>query len=114
MKLPNPDNTIIDDQKLTGYCLNPFHSDGQHKARVFKAVLDLDLNNVEELKTALDEAVKTYDAIPDKRNQYGQKYVIDFPMTRNDKTATVHSVWIVRNEENFPRQRNLLRPLIER
>jgi hypothetical protein len=29
MKLPNPDRAIIDEQKLTGYCLNPNHADGQ-------------------------------------------------------------------------------------
>jgi hypothetical protein len=103
VKLPNPKNTIIDDNKLTGYALNLNHSDGQHKARVFKSVLNLDINNVQFLKNALLEAVKTYDAIPDKINQYGQKYVIDFPLTHQNKTAIIHSVWIIRNDENFPR-----------
>lgn len=103
MKLPNPENAIIDDQKLTGYCLNITHGEGQHKARVFKSALDLDVEDVEILKSALLEAVKTSDTVLDKRNQYGQKYVIDFPMTHNDKTATIHSVWIVKNDENFPR-----------
>ena len=103
MKLPNPENAIIDHQKLAGYCLNPNHADGQHKARVFKSVLNLDINDVDELKTALSEAVKNNDAIPENRNQYGQKYVIDFPMTRGDRTAMIHSVWIVKNQENFPR-----------
>ncbi|MFM6193852.1 MAG: DUF6883 domain-containing protein [Planktothrix sp.] len=41
-KLPNPENTIVDDQKLTGYCLNITHGEGQHKARIFKSALDLD------------------------------------------------------------------------
>ncbi|GCA85569.1 hypothetical protein MiHa_03553 [Microcystis aeruginosa NIES-2522] len=34
---------------------------------------------------------------------YGQKYVIDFPLTHQNKTAIIHSVWIIRNDENFPR-----------
>jgi hypothetical protein len=103
MKLPNPDNAIIDEQKLTGYCLNPNHSEGQHKARVFKSALDLDLDDAEELKIVLLEAVKTYEAIPATSNPYGQKYIIDFPMTRTNKMAIIHSVWIVKSQENFPR-----------
>ncbi len=101
MKLPNPENTIIDDKKLASYSLNPNHSEGKHKARVFKSALDLDLSSMEELKVALIVAVQNYDAIPGKSNSYGQKYVIDFPMTRGEKTAIIHSVWIVRNSENF-------------
>ena len=73
VKLPNSEKAVIDPRKLTGYCLNQNHADAQHKAPVFKAALDLDVDNVEELKAALLNAVKSYDAIPDKANQYGQK-----------------------------------------
>jgi len=103
MRLPNPKDTIIDHEKLSGYCLNPHHVDGKHKARVFKSALDLTLVNADELKNALLLAVETYDAIPSKRNSYGQKYIIDFPYTRANKTATIHSVWMVDNEQNIPR-----------
>ena len=103
MKLPNPNNAYIDDNKLVGYSLNFSHTEGQHKARVFKAALGLTIKNLPELKNALLEAVKTYDAIPDKSHQYGQKYIIDFPMNHNNKTAIIHSVWIIRYTENFPR-----------
>ena len=103
MKLPNPEKAIIDNQKLAGYCLNLNHGDGQHKARVFKSALNLDIDDVDELEAALMEAVKNNDVVPEKRNQYGQKYVIDFPMTRGDRRAIIHSVWIVKNQENFAR-----------
>ncbi|MGK7902545.1 MAG: DUF6883 domain-containing protein [Hormoscilla sp.] len=102
VKLPNSEKAVIDSRKLTGYCLNQNHGDGQHKARVFKAALDLDVDDVEELQAALLNAVKNYDAIPDKANQYGQKYIIDFSMNRGNKTAIIHSVWIVRNEDKLP------------
>ena len=103
MKLPNPEKAIVDNQKLAGYCLNLNHADGRHKARVFKSALNLDINNVDELKAALIKAIKNNDAVPENRNQYGQKYIIDFSMTRDDRTAIIHSVWIVKNQENFPR-----------
>ena len=103
MKLPNSNRTIINSQKLTGYCLNFSHPDGKHKAHVFKSVLDLDISNVDELIETLLEAVIKFDAFPGKRNRYGRKYIIDFPMTRNEKTAIIRSVWIVKNQEDFPR-----------
>ena len=31
-KLPNPEKAFIDLNKLIGYCLNPEHPEGQHKA----------------------------------------------------------------------------------
>ena len=103
MKLPNPDQAIIDRRKLTDYCLNPNHPDGRHKARVFESALDLNLNNVEVLEAALLKSVKQYNAVKDKQNRYRQKYIIDFSLVHNGKKATIHSVWIVKKNENFPR-----------
>ncbi|MBC7972844.1 MAG: hypothetical protein H7Z11_22430 [Verrucomicrobia bacterium] len=102
MKLPNADRAVIDMQKLTGYYLNPKHSDGQHKAHVFQVALGIGLEE-EELRDALLQAVKTDAAVPSKLNQHGQKYIIDFLMTRLEKEAVIRSAWIVRYEENFPR-----------
>lgn len=103
MKLPNPDRAIIDRRKLTDYCLNPNHPDGRHKARVFESALGLNLNDVDVLETALLKSISQYDAVEDKQNKYGTKYVIDFVLAHNDKEAVIRSVWIVRNSENFPR-----------
>jgi hypothetical protein len=103
MRLPNPDLAIIDDRKLAGYSLNLEHQEGQHKARVFKAALNMDVSHLEKLKLALLSAVVNNEAVPTTKNAYGQKYVIDFPLNHEDKTATIHSVWIVRDNENFPR-----------
>jgi hypothetical protein len=109
MKLPNPNDAIIEMRKLLTYCLDPEHSEGQHKARVFRSALGLTQDNADELVAALLEAVQTQDAVPIKRNPYGQKYVIDFMMTRGESSAPrvrqalIHSVWIVRDTETFPR-----------
>ncbi len=35
MKMPGGNVAIVSHQKLTGYCLNPEHPRGEHKARVF-------------------------------------------------------------------------------
>ncbi len=103
MKLPNAERAIIDLQKLLGYCLDLEHPDGQHKARVFKSALGIGKEQVEELREALINAIHTQEAIPTKRNQYGQKYIVDFVMSRAEQEATVRSAWLVRDTEDFPR-----------
>ncbi len=50
MKLPNGENAEILMQKLISYCLNPEHSSGKHKARVFASVLGITAENAEILK----------------------------------------------------------------
>ena len=101
--LPHPEQTIINIDTLVGYCLNPEHSDGQHKARVFKSALNIGIADVEFLKVALLNAVHQNEASPTKRNAYGEQYVIDFEMNHSGQTAIVRSAWIVRDNENFPR-----------
>ncbi|MEH1815716.1 MAG: DUF6883 domain-containing protein [Nostoc sp.] len=97
MKLPNRECAIVEIDKIAGYCLNPEHPEGKHKARVFKSALGLNLDDAKELQVILLQAVANYDAIPGKRNPYGQKYIIDFPLNRSDKQAIIQSIWIVRN-----------------
>jgi len=70
MILPNPELAVIGEDKLSGYCLNTEHSEGKHKARVFKSALNMDVSNSEEFKLALLDAVRNCDAIPSKRNAY--------------------------------------------
>jgi hypothetical protein len=45
MKLSNPDLAVIDDRKLAGSSLNPDRDEGKHKARVFKAALNMDVSH---------------------------------------------------------------------
>lgn len=103
MKLPNADRAIIDIRKLSTYCLDLEHSDGQHKARVFRSALGIGLEDAEELRTALLEAILTSETVPTQQDRHGQRYVVDFLMVRLDKQALVRSVWIIRTTENFPR-----------
>lgn len=103
MKLPNPDQTLILFEKLEGYSLNPNHAEGRHKAIVFQSALGIGLENAEELRVALHQALKSEDALPTQKNAYGQKYQIDFELTREGKSAMIRSIWIVRQNEDFPR-----------
>ncbi len=92
MKLPNPEQALIPFEKLEGYSLNPNHSEGCHKAVVFQSALGIGLEEAEELRVALRQALKAEDAIPTNRNIYGQKYQLDFEMTRGSRNAIIRSI----------------------
>ncbi|MEO0516441.1 MAG: DUF6883 domain-containing protein [Cyanobacteria bacterium P01_A01_bin.116] len=103
LKLPNPGQAVIPKGKLEGYSLNPNHSEGRHKAVVFRAALGIGLAEAEELRAALREALQRTEALETKHNAQGQKYQLDFKMERMSKSAIIRSAWIIRNGEDFPR-----------
>lgn len=53
MKMPGGDAAIVDRENLTGYCLNPEHPRGKHKARILAAALGFTAENADELRVAL-------------------------------------------------------------
>ena len=103
MKLPNGKQAIVPIEKLTEYTLSPVHPSGKHMARVFQAALGLTLDDSPFLQQTLQDIAVTHDAQPQTPNPYGERFVIDFKMTTNAGTATVHSAWIVRYGEDIPR-----------
>jgi len=95
MLIPNADNAIIDVRKLRDYCLNAEHDDGKHKARLFSSILGMKSDNAEELRQILLEIVKTHQAQLGRRDQFGQRYTVDFEFTWQNKSATLRSGWII-------------------
>lgn len=76
MRLPNPERTVLDINKLSDYCLNPKHEDGKHKAKVFAAALGLSRNDAEWLRGRLLDIA--YDeAILIGESRFGRLYVIE-------------------------------------
>jgi hypothetical protein len=51
--LPYGDRAILDVRKLVDYCLNPAHSRGRHKARVFRDSLGMRQTDAAELRALL-------------------------------------------------------------
>ena len=103
MKVPNAQAALIGLDKLRNYSLNPDHDRGKHKARLFLAILGLDVKDAEWLQSVLLEIIQVHSAVPGIQDQYGDRYVIDFPITRNNQAAMVRSAWIIRLTEDFPR-----------
>ncbi len=89
MKLPNAERAIVDIVKLRDYCLNPLHPEGRHKARVFQAALGISRNDAEALRLILLAAAREEDAFPAEKDEYGQRYVVDFFLNHMGRKALV-------------------------
>ena len=101
--LPNPENAVVEMRKLRGYCLSPEHPRGKHKARVFASAFGLTAQDSEEIRQTLLSAALSEEAMPAEEDEYGKRYVLDFEMSTEVGSATVHSGWIVCSGEDFPR-----------
>ncbi|HRQ33042.1 MAG TPA: hypothetical protein PLM89_08055 [Anaerolineales bacterium] len=103
MKLPNAARAVVEIEKLRDYCLSASHPRGKHKARVFGTSLDMTAEDAEELRDAILSAVISEDATSTEADEYGQRYVVDFMMSRQGRQATIRTAWIIRTNEDFPR-----------
>ncbi len=100
--LPNCKQAFIAIEKLSEYCLNPFHPVGKDKAMVFKSVLNLTEQDTDFQKDAILDGLA--------RNEVFQAYKISmakdlqYIKIRNlDLEATIRTAWIIKKGENFPR-----------
>ena len=103
MKLPGAENAVVDIAKLRDYCLSAEHPRGRHKARVFASATGLTADHADELQAALLQAAGSEEALAGDRDEYGQRFVVDFTMQGPAGTARLRSSWIVRSDEEFPR-----------
>ena len=103
MKLPNGERAFVDIAKLRDYSLDPRHREGKNKARVFDAALGLTKQDAAWLRQILLDVVREHDCRPGKRTTFGQRYIVDFAVTKQDRTAQLRSVWNIRPNEDFPR-----------
>jgi hypothetical protein len=103
MKLPNGDRALVDIAKLRDYCLSPTHVNGKHKARVFRSALGFDQSHAIELRTILLRVALERDARLGEKDSFGQRYLIDFPLSGRAGEVFVRSAWIILNGEDVPR-----------
>lgn len=103
MLIPNADNAVVDIRKLRDYCLNLEHDDGKHKARLFSSILGMTADNAEELRQILLEIVKVQEAQLGRRDEFGQRYTLDFIIEWQNRNATLRSGWIIEQGSEIPR-----------
>ena len=102
MGLPNAERAEVDPRKLTDYCLSPTHPVGKHKATVFRAALGLTVEDAELLRNWLLFAAESGEAVPGRADEFGQRFVVDFPATTESGSAVIRSAWIVPAGEAAP------------
>ena len=102
MSLPNPQQALISQQKITQYLLSSTHPVGRFKAAFFQA-LGYRLEHWERLEADIRKSL-LHPAISVGRSAYGEKYTITSIWNcPNQKSTQVVTVWIILNGEDFPR-----------
>jgi hypothetical protein len=101
--IPNAENAVVDLRKLRDYCLNPEHSTGKHKARLFSSMLGMTAENAPQLRQILLEVVKTHEARLGRRDEFGQRYTLDFTLEWQNKSAVIRSGWTIETNSDIPR-----------
>lgn len=102
MKLPNGELAIVPMEKLTGYCLNPNHSSGKHKARVFASALGITRQNADRLRELILRAAMEGEMIQQESTSFGQLYKVDWEVP-NDESVILRTLWEVRWNQVNPR-----------
>ena len=103
MKLPNGKKAVVEIAKLRDYCLSLAHPEGRHKARVFRAVLGIGPADSPMLQEWLRAAAWDQEAVAGEVDEFGHRFVIDFPIEHAGRRALLRAAWIVLTNEDFPR-----------
>ncbi|ASC73481.1 hypothetical protein XM38_044480 [Halomicronema hongdechloris C2206] len=103
MLIPYAANAVVDIRKLRDYCLNSEHDDGKHKARLFRSKLGMTSDDAEALRQILLAVVVSREAQLGRRDQFGQRYTVDFMVEWQNRSATVRSGWIVEHGSETPK-----------
>ncbi|MEO1341137.1 MAG: DUF6883 domain-containing protein, partial [Cyanobacteria bacterium J06635_13] len=94
MRLPNGDRAEISRQKLLGYCLNPNHASGKHKAKVFASALGITADNVGILNELIQKVAIEGEVIQQSTTEFGQQFKVDWtvPQTQNIELRTIWEI----------------------
>ena len=97
--LPNLQRATIAVEKLRNYALNARHPTGQHKAKVFKAMLGIDERHAEVLAEIILSSLSRSPAFQAERDTYGMRWTTYHPVIGLNGQAVVITVgWILKDE----------------
>lgn len=102
MKLPNGENAEISMQKLIGYCLNPEHSSGKQKARVFASVLGITAENADVLKDLIQRAAIEGEVAQQDSTPFGQQFKVDWRVP-HPEIIQLRTIWEITLTNPNPR-----------
>jgi len=89
-------------QKLIGYCLNPDHSSGKHKAQVFASVLGITAQNADLLREMIEQAAKEGEVVQQDNTPFGQQFKVDWVVLHTEE-ITLRTIWEITSTNPNPR-----------
>jgi hypothetical protein len=102
VQLPNGNKAEVSRQKLIGYCLNPNHASGKHKAKVFASALGITADNVEILDELIQTAAVEGEVVQENTTEFGRQFKVDWtiPETNN---VILRTIWEISHLNSNPR-----------
>jgi hypothetical protein len=102
LKLYNGNQAEIPLQKLIGYCLNPEHPSGEHKARVFNSKLGIKAENANLLVELIQKAAIEGDVIQQNTTEFGQQFKVDWKVPTVENII-LRTIWEITLQNPNPR-----------
>lgn len=103
VRVPNAIRAHVGETKVLEYLLAPRHADGGTKFVLFSR-LGYSRSRWRQLEADLRRHVQTRRVAEEASTSYGTKYVVRGSFRgRSGRTIELVTVWIIRNEETFPR-----------
>ena len=101
MKLPEGERALVPIEKLTGYCLNPNHDSGKHKARVFASALGITANNAKVLRELILRAAIEGKVVQQANTAFGRQFKVDWQIPDSD-AVVLRTIWKLTSESAVP------------
>ena len=76
---------------------------GKNKALVFKSAFGFTQKDAQFLKRNILKEISNSDAILDRVDEFGKRYIVDIKMRSLEGTNYIRTSWIIKEDEDFPR-----------
>jgi filamentous hemagglutinin len=102
MKIPNNNQSLVADNKITDYLLSETHGKGKYKADFFKS-FGFEISDIETFKASLIQHSKDRDIVEIKYSAFGKKYELKCAINTPDKrNPCVVTIWIIEVGQETP------------
>src|SRR5215208_474619 len=101
--LPNYEKAVIPRGRREDYALNPAHTDGRHKARLFKSILGFGKADWQKLEKVILDELPYHEALFSREDKWGKFYSVTLPITGlNGNVALVQTIWKIEAGKENP------------
>jgi hypothetical protein len=107
---PSFERVEIDERKISQYAMNPQHEDGRHKARVIASATGLTQGDSGQIAAQIRAGAQDARPIAGKRDEQGQRWHTDIPLTGPNGTLMVRTAWIMDPGSDRPRMTTISFP----